>query len=86
MTSRTSPRTIFGRDTILPLWIEEFEATHAGGGVTTLVLHPQVSGRPMRWHILRDFLRHVLDRGDVWIATGAEITAHYERLEAAAGR
>jgi peptidoglycan/xylan/chitin deacetylase (PgdA/CDA1 family) len=83
MTSRTSPRAIFGRDMILPLWIDEFEATHAWGGVTTLVLHPQVSGRPMRWHLLRDFLRHVLARGDVWIATGREITDHFEAQEAA---
>lgn len=48
MSSRTSPRALFGREAVLPLWIDEFEATHAWGGVTTLVLHPQVSGRPMR--------------------------------------
>ncbi|CDZ62087.1 polysaccharide deacetylase family protein [Neorhizobium galegae] len=83
MTSRTSPRPIFGRDMILPLWIDEFEATHAWGGVTTLVLHPQVSGRPMRWHLLRDFLKHVLTKGDVWIATGSQITDHFEAQEAA---
>ncbi|MEZ2223202.1 polysaccharide deacetylase [Rhizobium sp. RCC_161_2] len=82
MSSRTSPRALFGRDAVLPLWIEEFEATHAWGGVTTLVLHPQVSGRPMRWFILRDFLRHVQSKGDVWIATGAQITDHFEALEA----
>lgn len=82
MTSRADPRPIFGRDAVLPLWIDEFEATHAWGGVTTLVLHPQVSGRPMRWHLLRDFLRGVRDRGDVWVATGAEIAAHYEACEA----
>ena len=81
MSSRTSPRPLFGRDTVLPLWIEEFEATHAWGGVTTLVLHPQVSGRPMRWHILRDFLRHVQSKDDVWIATGVQITDHFEALE-----
>lgn len=83
MSSRTSSRPLFGREAVLPLWIEEFEATHAWGGVTTLVLHPQVSGRPMRWHILRDFLRHVQSKGDVWIATGAQITDHFEALEAA---
>ncbi|UXS03714.1 polysaccharide deacetylase family protein [Agrobacterium tumefaciens] len=85
MKSRLSPGTLFGREAVLPLWIDEFEATHAWGGVTTLVLHPQVSGRPMRWHILRDFLKHVLDKGDVWIATGKEITDHYEALESASG-
>lgn len=86
MSSRTSSRPLFGRDPVLQLWKDEFEATHAWGGVTTLVLHPQVSGRPMRWHILRDFLKHVIDKGDVWIATGAEITDHYETLEAASAR
>ncbi|MCP1611506.1 hypothetical protein J2848_003179 [Azospirillum lipoferum] len=35
------------------------------------------------WHLLRDFLRHVLARDDVWIATGAEISAHYRACEAA---
>lgn len=84
MSSRVDPRPLFGRDAVLPLWIDEFEATHAWGGVTTLVLHPQVSGRPMRWHLLRDFLRHVQAKGDVWIATGAQIVAHFERGEAAA--
>lgn len=84
MTSRVDPRPIFGRETILPMWIDEFEATHAWGGVTTLVLHPQVSGRPMRWHLLRDFLRHVRGKGDVWIATGDEMSRHFEDCERAA--
>lgn len=84
MSSRTSPRPLFGRDAVLSLWIDEFEATHAWGGVTTLVLHPQVSGRPMRWHLLRDFLRHVQAKEDVWIATGTEIEAHFTRCEKAA--
>lgn len=72
---------LFARDAVLSLWIDEFESTHAWSGVTTLVLHPQVSGRPMRWHLLRDFLRHVQEKGDVWIATGEEITNHFEALE-----
>jgi peptidoglycan/xylan/chitin deacetylase (PgdA/CDA1 family) len=83
MSSRASPRPLFGREAILPLWIDEFEATHAWGGVTTLVLHPQVSGRPMRWHCLRDFLRHVQSKSDVWIATGQQIVDHFEACEAA---
>jgi peptidoglycan/xylan/chitin deacetylase (PgdA/CDA1 family) len=81
MTSRVDSRPIFGREAVLNLWIDEFEATHAWGGCTTMVLHPQVSGRPMRWFLLRDFLRHVIAKGDVWIATGAEIARHYESCE-----
>lgn len=81
MTSRVDSRPIFGRDAILPIWREEFEVTHDWGGVTTLVLHPQVSGRPMRWRILRDFLIEIAARGDVWIATGQQILNHYEACE-----
>ncbi|WP_337269670.1 polysaccharide deacetylase family protein [Oryzifoliimicrobium ureilyticus] len=83
MTSRTSSRPIFGRETVLQMWIDEFEATHAWGGITTLVLHPQVSGRPMRWHLLCDFLRYVQAKSDVWIAMGEEIADHFEALETA---
>ncbi|MGV1988678.1 polysaccharide deacetylase family protein [Agrobacterium sp. 22-221-1] len=86
MSSRTSARPLFGRDAVMQLWLDEFEATHLWGGVTTMVLHPQVSGRPMRWHILRDFLKHILDKGDVWIATGVQIADHFEMLEAAQGQ
>ena len=82
MTSRVDPRPIFGRDAVLPLWIDEFEATHSWGGCTTMVLHPQVSGRPMRWRLLRDFLLHVKRTPDVWIATGVEIAEHFARCEA----
>ena len=78
MTGRLDARPLFGRDAILPIWREEFVGTHEWGGVSTLVLHPQVSGRPMRWRILRDFLSEIAARDDVWIATGAEILAHYE--------
>lgn len=83
MTSRLDSRSIFGRDAILPIWREEFEGTHDWGGVTTMVLHPQVSGRPMRWRILRDFLAEISNRDDVWMATGRQITEHYEASETA---
>ncbi len=81
MSCREDPRPLFGRDAVLSLWIDEFEATHEWGGVTTMVLHPQVSGRPMRWRLLRDFLLHVQAKGDVWIATGEDIAMHYEACE-----
>ncbi len=81
MTARVSPQPLFGKDHILPIWKEEFEGTHEWGGVTTLVLHPQVSGRPMRWRILREFLQYVQNKGDVWIATGEQIARHYEKFE-----
>lgn len=84
LACRQDPRPLFGREAVLPLWRDMFAGIHDWGGVSTLVLHPQVSGRPMRWHILRDFLTEIVRRDDVWIATGAEIAAHYEACEAAA--
>jgi hypothetical protein len=50
-----------------------------------MVMHPQVTGRPMRIRILDDFLTHVRAYDDVWIATGREIMEHYESCEARAG-
>lgn len=85
LTHRTSPRAMFGSDHVLSIWREEFDQTRAWGGVTTMVMHPQVTGRPMRINILDRFLQHVRQYDDVWMATGREIAAHYEGCEKAAG-
>jgi hypothetical protein len=51
--------------------------------MVTTVLHPQCSGRPMRLKLLREFLQHAQGYGDVWIATGEQISAHFTACEAA---
>lgn len=81
LTHRTGPRALFGREAVLSIWCDEFDQTHEWGGVTTMVMHPQVTGRPMRMLILDQFLQHVRKNDDVWIATGREIVEHYERCE-----
>lgn len=85
LTHRSSPRPMFPREHVLNIWKEEFDQTRLWGGVTTMVMHPQVTGRPMRINIMDQFLEHVRSTGDTWIATGAEICAHFEASEAAAG-
>ncbi|MDF2434847.1 MAG: peptidoglycan-N-acetylglucosamine deacetylase [Mucilaginibacter sp.] len=50
----------------------------------TNVLHPQGSGRRMRFRLLQAFLTYAIDCGDVWIATGGKIARHFEACEAAA--
>ncbi|CAH1687229.1 Chitooligosaccharide deacetylase [Hyphomicrobiales bacterium] len=85
LTHRSSPRALFGREAVLAIWRDEFDQTREWGGVTTMVMHPQVTGRPMRIRILDDFLTHVRTHDDVWIATGREIMEHYESCEARAG-
>jgi peptidoglycan/xylan/chitin deacetylase (PgdA/CDA1 family) len=81
LTHRQAPRAMFPREHVLSIWREEFDQTREWGGLLSMVMHPQVTGRPMRINILREFLDHVLRHGDTWIATGREIAEHYERCE-----
>jgi peptidoglycan/xylan/chitin deacetylase (PgdA/CDA1 family) len=39
-------------------------------------MHPFLSGRPSRAKALAEFLARVRERGDVWLATLAEIADH----------
>ena len=75
---RGSSRNMLDREQVLSIWHDELEQTHQWGGLTTTVLHPQVSGRPSRFKILEQFLTHAAGVEDLWITTGAEITAHLE--------
>jgi peptidoglycan/xylan/chitin deacetylase (PgdA/CDA1 family) len=81
MSSRLSPRPIFTREHVLSLWTDELDEIRDWGAMVTTVLHPQVSGRPMRLRLLREFLLYAQNCGDVWIATGAEISGHYAACE-----
>jgi peptidoglycan/xylan/chitin deacetylase (PgdA/CDA1 family) len=85
ITHRMSARPLFGREAVLSIWRDEFEQTREWGGVATMILHPQVSGRPMRYRILDQFLTFVRGFDDVWWTTGGRIADHYECCEAATG-
>jgi peptidoglycan/xylan/chitin deacetylase (PgdA/CDA1 family) len=84
LTHRFSPRPLFPKDHVLSIWKDELDETRDWGGLVTTVLHPQVSGRPMRLRLLREFLSHARALGDVWIATGQEIARHFAACEKAA--
>lgn len=58
LTCRASPRPLFPRDHVPSIWKDEFDQTGEWGGVTTMVMHPQVTGRPMRIRFLDDVLGH----------------------------
>ncbi len=76
-----SGRNLLAREQILSMWNDELEITHEWGGLTTTIFHPQVSGRPSRYKILREFLSTAQQMDDLWIATGREICEHYETIE-----
>lgn len=77
LSNRFSPRPIFPREHVLSLWKDELDETREWGAMVTTVLHPQCSGRPMRFRLLREFLEYAQSCPDLWIATGEEIAAHY---------
>lgn len=83
LSNRFSPRPLFPREHVLSIWKDELAETLDWGGMVTTVLHPQVSGRPMRLRLLREFLSHAGAIPDLWIATGEEIARHFEHCEAA---
>jgi len=82
LSARFSPRSIFPKEHVLSMWKDELDEVRDWGAMVTTVLHPQVSGRPMRFRLLREFLDYAISHGDVWITTGREIAAHYASCEA----
>ena len=85
LSARFCPRSIFPREHVLSIWKDELDEVRDWGAMVTTVLHPQMSGRPMRLRLLREFLNYALALGDVWIATGREIAGHFARCEARQG-
>ena len=84
LSNRFSPRPMFPKEHVLSIWNGELDQTREWGGLVTMVLHPQVTGRPMRLGIFRDFIARARGFGDVWLPTGAEIARHFITCEAEA--
>lgn len=84
LSTRFGPRPVFPKEHILSMWKDDLDETRAWGAMVGTVLHPLVSGRPMRLRLLRTFLLYTFECRDVWIATGEQIARHFEACEAAA--
>ena len=81
LSARFSPRSIFPREHVLSMWKDELDEIRDWGDMVTTVLHPQVSGRPMRLRLLREFLTYAIECNDVWITTGEQIARHHAAHE-----
>lgn len=56
---------------------EAFDVLHAGAGrMLALHLHPWLSGQAFRAPAVETALRHILDAGDVWLASPSAIVEH----------
>lgn len=83
LSSLRTPRPLFPKDHVLAIWQEEFRETYDWGGLFVLVMHPQVTGRPMRLAILRDFIEYTRTFSGVWYATGTQIARAWQECEEA---
>ena len=69
---------------VLQGWLTEFEGITAASGVTNFTFHPQLIGRPSRLACLRELIDHVRHTPRVWVASLAEISAHWRKAVGAA--
>ncbi len=63
-------------DTVLGVWLEEFESALADRRHVTFTMHPEVIGRGYRIQVLRRLIEEARGRANVWFATHAEVAAH----------
>ena len=70
-------KTILSCRQVLELYQEEFDGIHAYGGLFTLTMHPQASGRPSRVLMLKQLIEYVRSFPDVWITSPAELVQYW---------
>ena len=80
-SSLQSPRPLFPKDHVLSIWRDEFKELYDWGGAITLVMHPQVTGRPLRLATLREFIAYTREFPGVWYATCAEMAEAFAAQE-----
>jgi peptidoglycan-N-acetylglucosamine deacetylase len=58
---------------VLDIFLREFDAAYAAGGLFQVTMHPHIIGPRSRIWILEEVIRHAKAKGDVWFATHAEV-------------
>lgn len=65
---------ISGYDDVFENFKWEFEGYYEFGLSISYMFHPQVMGTPGRLILLDELIKHIKSRGDVWFATGSQIS------------
>jgi peptidoglycan/xylan/chitin deacetylase (PgdA/CDA1 family) len=81
----TGQRSLQPPGAVLQGWLTEFDGITEAGGVTTFTFHPQLIGRPSRLACLRELIGYVRHTPRVWVASLAEISAHWRTTRAPQG-
>ncbi len=69
----SSQDRIAGLDWVYDNWRREFDGYYAEGLCFTLMMHPQVIGKPGRVALLRRLIRYMQQHEGVWFATAEQI-------------
>jgi peptidoglycan/xylan/chitin deacetylase (PgdA/CDA1 family) len=72
-------KTILSCRQVLELYQEEFRGIRAYGGLFTLTMHPQASGRPSRVLMLQQLMEYVRSFSDVWVTSPAEMVEYWRK-------
>lgn len=62
---------------VLDIWTDAFDAYYEFGLCYNIAFHPQIIGTPPRIRMLERLLEHIVQRKDVWFATGSQLTAFW---------
>ena len=82
-THLRDPQPLYPKAAVLAIWQETFRGLYERGGAATVVMHPQVTARPMRLAILRDFIAFTRTFEGVWYATAGEVAEAFVAAEGA---
>ncbi|WP_441258769.1 hypothetical protein AB7008_09585 [Bradyrhizobium sp. 521_C7_N1_3] len=73
LTSIKSHRPLATNDHVLSIWKAEFDEAYLSGGYFNLIMHPQVTGRPSRVRMLREFIAYIRKHDKVWFARSRDV-------------
>lgn len=80
-TSLARPKPLYTKSAVLSIWQDEFREIHDWGGLYMLVMHPQITGRPMRLATLRELIAFTRGFDGVWYATADEVATAFTNQE-----
>lgn len=69
----TSPEAVFD------IFLKEFEAAYAEGGLFQLTMHPDITGHRSRIWILDALIERIRSHSDVWFGTHEEVVRYVKR-------
>lgn len=76
----------FGQNGALPspeamfkIWTDEFDIAYAEGSLANFTMHPTNGGHRSVMPPFERFIQHIKSKGDVWIASRAEVAAYVKK-------